>query len=158
MTVYDAQPSPTSVEDTVSKLNFPDLMTYFHAIVKASSPDDLLDKVLAASSCLEGKDHIQGSITSAKKAKSLVHRWLSKPIDGMAEGGTTVVDGDILIERDIVILVSVKIGTGANAATVNFPYHVVNIYDKHFNKWFISKYMNPKRPSKNGRKNPSCPR
>jgi len=110
--------------------------------------------VLAVSSCLEGKDHIQGSISSAKKTKSLVHCWLAKPINGMAEGGTTVVDGDILIERDVVILVSVKIGTGANAATVIYPYFVVDIYDKHFNKWFMSKYMNPKSPSKKWKKEP----
>ena len=62
----------------------------------------------------------------------------------MAEGGTTVVDGDILIERDVVILVSVKLGPGDKAATINCPYRVVDIYDKHFNKWFMSKYMNPK--------------
>ena len=74
VTVDDAQPSLTSVEDTVAKLNFPDLMRHFQAIVKVSSPDYLLDKVLAASSCLEGKDNIQGSISSAKNAKSLVHR------------------------------------------------------------------------------------
>ena len=74
VTVYDFQPSPTSVEDTVAKLNFTYLMRTFQAIVKVSSPDDLLDKVLAESSCLEGKDHIQGSISSAKNAKSLVHR------------------------------------------------------------------------------------
>ena len=154
VTVDDAQPSPTSVEDTLAKLNFPDLMRHFQAIVKFSSPDDLLDKVLAASSCLEGKDHIQGSISSDKKAKSLVHRWLAKPIYGMAEGGTTVLYGDILIEMDVVILISVKIGTGANDVTVNCPYCVVDIYYKHFNKWFMSNYMNPNNTSKKWKKEP----
>ena len=65
---------------------------------------------------------------------SLVQRWLAKPIDVMAEGGTEFVDGDVLIERYVVILVSVKIGTGATAAIVNRLYRVVDIYNKHYNK------------------------
>ena len=52
----------------------------------------------------------------------------------MAEGGTAFVDGDVLIERDVVILASVKIGTGATTTIVNRLYRVVDIYDKNYNK------------------------
>ena len=123
-------------------------MRHFQAMLKVSSPDDLLDKVLVASSCLEVKDHIQGSISFAIKAKSFVQRWLTKP-NVMAEGGSEFVDGDVLIERDVVILVSVKIGTGATAAIVNCPYRVVDIYDKHYNKWFMKKSRSPVKIRKN---------
>ena len=61
----------------------------------------------------------------------------------MAEGGTAFVDGDVLIERDVVILASVKIGTGATATIVNRLYRVVDIYDKHHNKWFMPKTKSP---------------
>lgn len=152
VTVDDDQPSAVSDEYTatvagtpveVAELTYPDLMRHFQAILTVSSPDNLLDKVLVASSCLEGKGHIRGSISFAKKAKSLVQRWLAKPIDVMAEGGTAFVDGDVLIERDVVILASVKIGTGATATIVNRLYRVVDIYDKHYNKWFMSKSKSP---------------
>ena len=149
VTLDDDQPTVAGTPVEVAELNSPNLMRHFQAMLKVSSPDDLLDKVLVASSCLEGKYHIKGSISFSRKTKSLVQRWLTKP-NMMAEGGSAFVDGDVLIERYVVILVSVKIGTGATAAIVNRPYRVVDIYNKHYNKWFMTKSRSPVKRWKNG--------
>ena len=37
------------------------------------------------------------------------------------------------------MLVNVKIGRGASASHVACPYRVLEIYEKHYNKWFMSK-------------------
>ncbi len=46
---------------------------------------------------------------------------------------------DILIERDVIILVNVKIGSGSGAATVQRHFRVLEIFEKYYNKWFVSK-------------------
>ena len=46
---------------------------------------------------------------------------------------------DILIERDVIIMVNVKIGTGAGAPTVQSHFCVLEIFEKYYNKWFVSK-------------------
>ena len=45
----------------------------------------------------------------------------------------------ILIERDTTVLMNVKTGRGASASHVACPYHVLEVYEKHYNKWFMSK-------------------
>lgn len=72
----------------------------------------------------------------ARKVKSLVQRWLTKP-NMMAEGGSAFVDGDVLIERDVVILVSAK------TAIVGRPHRVVDVCDKHCSKWLMTKSRSP---------------
>ena len=124
-------------------VNSQELMNHFRAIVQITNTDNLLDKVLAASSCLEGKDNIQGAVSLVRKAKSLVDRWLARPLKTTTEDGISSAPGDSLIERDVIILANVKIGRGASASTVTKPYRVVDVYDKHFNKWFMSKARNP---------------
>ena len=119
-----------------------ELMTLFHAIIDTSSVDDILDKVLAASACLEQKDIIRGASNLIRKGKSLVQRWLTKPTDAKDPMGNYL-SGDTLIERDVVVLVNVKIGKGASASMVALPYRVVDFNDKHYNKWFMSKSKSP---------------
>ena len=77
-------------------------------------------------------------------------RWLTKPTNAKVPEGNFEA-GDTLIERDDVVLVNVKVGRGASASTVALPYRVVDIYDKYYNKWFMSK---SKSPVKNWRKEP----
>ncbi len=42
---------------------------------------------------------------------------------------------DILIERDVIILVNVKIGSGSGAATVPLHFRVLEIFEKYYNKY-----------------------
>ena len=65
-----------------------------------------MEKVLAASSCLEGKDNMQGAASLVRKSKSLVQRWLAKP--NKVKDSPLNDPGDILIKRDVVILVNMS--------------------------------------------------
>ena len=142
--------SDTPADNVTATDNSQGLMTLFKAIIDTSSVDDILDKVLAASACLERKDNIQGAANFIRKGKSLVQRWLTKPTNAKVPEGNFEA-GDTLIERDVVVLVNVKVGRGASASTVALPYCVVDIYDKYYNKGFMSKL---KSPVKNWRKEP----
>ena len=122
--------------------NSHELMALFRGITNTKSIDDILDNVLAASACLERKDNIKGSMSLIRKGKSLVQRWLTKPTNAKEPNDKFEV-GDVLIERDVVVLVDVKVGSGSTASVVPLPYRVVDIYDKYYNKWFMSKSKHP---------------
>lgn len=149
-------PSSTSTSNTSasgsSVDNSQEMMTHFRALVGVDSIDNIFEKVLAASACLERKDNIRVAASQVRQAKSLVQRWLTKPLDTTAvvpEDGSLFAAGDMLIERDVVVLVNIKVGKGASASTVLLPFRVVDIYDKYYNKWFMSK---SKHPIKNWKK------
>ena len=60
---------------------------------------------------------------------------------------------DILIERDVIVMINVKIGTGAGATTVQRPFRVLDVDAKWYNKWYMSieptkKFRNEKKPFK----------
>ena len=80
----------------------------------------------------------------------MVQRWFTEPTDAKVPEGNFE-DGDTLIERDVVVLVNVKIRRGVSDSIVTLPYRVVDIYDKYYNKCFMSKSKNP---VKNWRKYP----
>ena len=122
--------------------NYQELMTLFQSITNTNSADDILCKVLAAIACLEQKDNVQGANNLVRKAKSLVQRWLTKPANANESKGACK-PGDTLIERDVVVLINAKVGSGASASNVALPHRVVDIYDKHYNKWFMSKTRSP---------------
>ena len=54
-------------------------------------------------------------------------------------GGNAVANNAIFIERDTIVLVHSKLVPGASATTVTCHFCVVNIYEKYYNKWFMSK-------------------
>ena len=56
-----------------------------------------------------------------------------------SESAPTSIPTDILIERDTIILVNVSVGCGASRITMAKPYLVVDVHDKFYNKWFMSK-------------------
>ena len=69
----------------------------------------------------------------------MVHRWIAFPFGISTNEKDNLVAEDILIERDVIILANVKIGSRANATTVVRPFRVIMLYEKYFNKWFGSK-------------------
>lgn len=116
------------------------LMSHFRSILEVKSVDDLFGKVLVASSYLDGASaNVEGSISSGRKAKSLVARWFAKPSSGDAKEGDGLGAGDVAIERDTIILANATIGRGGSSATVPQPFRVLGIYDKHYNKWVLAK-------------------
>ena len=68
-----------------------------------------------------------------------MQRWTVKKVGRSPASKSSLSSRDIIIERDTIVLVKVKIGRGASAATVSHPFRVVNIFDKYYNKWFMSK-------------------
>ena len=116
-------------------------MTSYRSILttKGLNTSQVLESVLNASSCLENNGRAQGSISPNRKAKTLVQCWVARPIDCVVKEGKEVVGvEDILIERDVIILLKVKQGAGAGATVVTRPYRVLEIYEKYYNKWFVS--------------------
>ena len=79
-----------------------ELMTKIRKLV-LSSMDDLLDNVVHAISCLEGKDRggLKGAVSSVRKAKSLVGSCLDKPSGAASPSSPSPVDNRI--ERDTII-------------------------------------------------------
>ena len=101
--------------------------------------DELLDNVVHASSCLEGKYRVslKGDVSSVRKAKSLVGRWLDKLSGAASNSSTSPVDNRI--EIDMIISENVILGRGASSVTVAKNYRVVDVQEKYYNKWFMSK-------------------
>ena len=131
-----------AVAPPAATTNSQELITFFRAILSVVSVDNILEKVLVASSCLEGKENMQGAASLVRKAKSLVQRWLTKAANGKDESKLHE-KWETLIQRDVVVLVNVTVGKGASASSVPQYFRVVDIYDKHYNKWFMSKQKNP---------------
>ena len=131
-----------AVAPPAATTNSQELMILFRAILSVVSVDNILEKVLVASSCLEGKENMQGAASLVRKAKSLVQRWFTKAVNGKDESKLHE-KWETLIQRDVVVLVNVTVGKGATASTVPQYFRVVDIYDKHYNKWFMSKPKNP---------------
>jgi len=130
-------------------------MTRFRSIFETTGGiSEILEHVICASSYLANSEHTPGSISPNRKAKSLVQRWVAKPIDGVVKDGAELVGiEDILIERDVIILLNVEYGTGAAATVVQRQFRVLEIYEKYYNKWFVSpaaakKWKNEKKPFK----------
>ena len=106
--------------------------------------DELLDNVDNASAYFEGKDRRspKGDVSGIRKTKLLVGGRFNK------SGGATNTEGvphsDQLTERDTVILASAPVGRGASRRHITKCYRVVDIHDKHYNKWFTSKVSTKK--------------
>jgi hypothetical protein len=131
----------TLISDDVSTTDeYAKLMIAFKAILYVTSGADILSKVLPAASCLEGKDTVSGAVSFERKSKSLLGRWIGKAADSGLGKDALVSNNQVVIERDTIILVNSKFGTGARAATLSCHFRVVNIYEKYYNKWFMSKH------------------
>mmetsp|Transcript_21089 Transcript_21089/g.45741 ORF Transcript_21089/g.45741 Transcript_21089/m.45741 type:complete len:265 (+) Transcript_21089:660-1454(+) len=129
-------PSPSA---TVGQNNHAELMTNFRNILSVSSADDLVPKVLLCISGIEGRDVTVGTVSFARRAKSLVERWLAKAVDFMSSDADALDSNDVVIERNTILLVNVKVSRGASAANVACHYRVMEVYEKYYNKWFMSK-------------------
>ena len=57
------------------------LIINFQEILSVTSREDILSKVLPASSCLEGKYHVSGAVSIERKSKSLLGRWIGNVVD-----------------------------------------------------------------------------
>ena len=126
----DSDVSPSSDNATSTSVNTAEqLMTRFRSIFDTTGGvSEILERAICASSCLANSEHTPGSISPNRKAKSLVQRWVAKPIDGVVEDGKEIVGiGDILIERDVIILSNVKYGAGAAVTVVQRQFRVLEI-------------------------------
>ena len=121
-----------------------ELMRNFKSVANSTS-SDLLQNVLRTSMCLEKADkgNIKDAVSSARKAKSLVGRWLERsPVAGKNNTGN-MLPRENLIERDTVVMADVAVRRGGDSVKVSKQYRVVDIHDKYYNKWFMAK--NPQK-------------
>ena len=65
----------------------------------------------------------------------------------MTTAGDVLQPDDIVIERDTIVLLNFKLGRGARADNIQCNFRVMEIYEKYYNKWFMSK-----KQSKGGRR------
>ena len=129
--------------------NNAELMTNFRKVLRVSSAEELGAKVLLGMASIEGRDATVGTVSFARRAKSLVERWLAKSVDFVSSDVDALDSNDVIIERDTILLVNVKVGRGATAANVACLYRVMEVYEKYYNKWFMSK-----QPFKKWKKEP----
>ena len=64
-------------------------------------------------------------------------RWTegkNNPVDN--EGGA--IGNGILITRDTVVSSEIKLGRGKNSPKTTVEYRVLGLYDKYYNKWFMT--------------------
>ena len=97
--------------------------------------NDLGGLALSASSALESKEN--GSISGVRKFKSLRNRWFCN------EGGSSITDSSgsrkgKWIERGTLVSIGVIFGRGATKKIETFNYRVLTVYDKSYNKWFMT--------------------
>ena len=110
------------------------------ALLECNSSDMLFEAVLGASAVLESRDkRAEGSINIDRKAKSLLSWWYSSS----ATAKSNVVDDSISVnetwvQRDSLVSVNVTSGRGNTKTTKPFQYRVLGLYDKSYNKWFMS--------------------
>ena len=79
--------------------------------------------MLPVSLSIDGKENIDGAVSFARKAKSLVGRWLAKSVETRASVDDSLGTDDSVIERDVIVLVNVKVVRGASAATILMGCH-----------------------------------
>ena len=70
------------------------------------------------------------------KGYSIVGRWLERS-GGGASGSTSTLD--VTIEQDTLVSANVNVGEGASRVAIKKYYRVIDIHDKYYNKWFMSK-------------------
>eukprot|EP00957_Ditylum_brightwellii_P049755 3773075-Ditylum_brightwellii.AAC.1 len=72
--------------------------------------DDLLNNVLPAAGGIEGKEKVVGAMSSARKAKSLVGRWLEKTANNNpSPKDYSILCDSVIVGRDVIVLVNVKV-------------------------------------------------
>ena len=114
-------------------------MADLYTLVECESTHNIFDKVLCASAAIEASyDKVErGSTSRERKAKSLFGRWTegkNNPVDN--EGGA--IGNGILITRDTVVSSEIKLGRGKNSPKTTVEYRVLGLYDKYYNKWFMT--------------------
>ena len=79
----------------------------------------------------------KGAVGRERKAKDLRQRWMIQPASKAKSDKGTKSDEKQVIERDTVVRVRVRVGRGAAATEFDYPFRVLGIYDKYYNKWYL---------------------
>ena len=88
---------------------------------------------------IDGGFH-KGAVGRERKAKDLRQRWMIHPVNRTKSAKESKADKTkAIIERDTVIKVRVRVGRGAAATDFEYPFRVLSIYDKYYNKWYLGK-------------------
>lgn len=122
------------------------LMKSVNALLACTDSSILLGFCLSSISELESSDRgPNGSISHDRKAKSLISRWYStssetqpKPATLYNSDSHEAACDEHYIKRGTLISLNVKIGRGATHAFVPFEYRVLGVYDKSYNKFFMT--------------------
>ena len=125
------------------------ILSAFEAMMQCSSTDDLLELVLDVSAAvdLEEERGERGSISRDKKTKSLSGRWMEKSGCKGDNSEMAVKEGEYTMERDVVLECKVKLGRGKSSRSVAKIYRVLGVYDKSYNKWWMTGKGYPWSPS-----------
>ena len=133
----------TLQRDTRKKKKAPnpdDLMSAFGALLNAVSTNELLEKVLCASVALEdiNTNAERGSSCRGRKSNSLLGRWMERPTATDNSNEPSMDENAVYIERDSVVVCKVKSGNGRNSPMIMKNFRVLGLYDKYYNKWFMT--------------------
>eukprot|EP00957_Ditylum_brightwellii_P031020 2350900-Ditylum_brightwellii.AAC.1 len=92
--------------------------------------DAVLSKVLPVAAGIERKEKVVGAVSSARKARSLLRIWLAKTANSDPSPKDDLILCDsVIIERDVMVLVNIKVESDASAANVAYNFCVLDIYE-----------------------------
>jgi len=115
--------------------NGTDIITAIHMLWRCVDISNLSQLALRVSAAIDSK--IEGSITSERKAKSLQARWFARSASKI----TSVENGngdEFWIERGTIVTVGATLRKGPATRVVNYKYRVLAVYEKSYNKWFMT--------------------
>lgn len=127
-------PSPYPLSKSVEKM------------LQCKSSMSLLDEVMESAAILDFQDRpMKGSTSHDRKAKSLLSRWFTSSSKSSNAGGSTNADNaddgsplEIFISRGTLISRIATYGLGGTKVTKPFHYRVLALYDKTYNKFFLT--------------------
>ena len=88
-------------------------MFAFRDMLDVDSPTNLLPKVLVATAKIEGVERVMGAVGDGRRAKSLLQRWMATKNEKDKGKGNAAEPAGKRIERNTIVTVKVKIGSGA---------------------------------------------
>lgn len=128
-------------------MNHAALLQSFQTMCCCKLPEDLLNDVLLVSAAMESledsNERGSGSTDPDRKAKSLRARWFGEAEKATADDAHLVPNCEFYVKRDVILSCDVVTGSGKNAQRSPMTYRVIGLYDKMYNKWYLTGEKKP---------------
>ncbi len=120
------------------------LLSSFTKLSNCTRIEDLFDDILQVSASIESMDDKseRGSLSQRRKTKTLFGRWTSRTVQALTLETTPIEvgEGEDIIGRNTIVTCKFKNGRKRDSPTITITkdYRVLTVYDKFYNKWYMS--------------------